>query len=100
MSDNHTILCDDDRVPFVVPKKIMVVAGHPDDELISCGGTLLKYRKLGSKIIVVVATRGKGGYAKESHKEAIENGTRLSALRGNRQRSCPRRTNKGKIAHQ
>jgi len=72
MSDNHSILCDDDQVPLVVPKNIMVIAGHPDDELISCGGTLLKYRELGSEIIVVVATKGKGGYAKESHKEAIE----------------------------
>lgn len=72
MSENQTIFCSDDKVPIVIPKKIMVIAGHPDDELISCGGTLLKYRELGSEIIVVVATKGKGGYAKESHKGSIE----------------------------
>ena len=72
MSENQTILCEDDQVPLVVPKKIMVIAGHPDDELVSCGGTLLKYSELGSEITVVVATKGKGGYAKESHKDSIE----------------------------
>jgi len=71
MSENHTIFCEDDKVPIVVPKKIMILAGHPDDELISCGGTLLKYRELGSEIIIIVATQGKGGYAKASHKEEI-----------------------------
>ncbi len=70
MSENQTILCDD-KLPLIIPKKIMVIAGHPDDELVSCGGTLLKYRELGSEIIIVVATQGKGGYAKESHKESI-----------------------------
>jgi LmbE family N-acetylglucosaminyl deacetylase len=72
MSENQTIFCDD-KLPIVIPKKIMVFAAHPDDELVSCGGTLLKYRKLGSEIIIIVATLGKGGYAKESHKEAIIN---------------------------
>ena len=70
MSENQTILCDD-KLPLIIPKKIMVIAGHPDDELVSCGGTLLKYRELGSEIIIVVATQGKGGYAKESHKDSI-----------------------------
>jgi LmbE family N-acetylglucosaminyl deacetylase len=72
MSENQTIFCDD-KLPIVIPKKIMVFAAHPDDELVSCGGTLLKYRKLGSEIIIIVATLGKGGYAKESHKETIVN---------------------------
>jgi len=70
MSENQSIFCDD-KLPIVIPKKIMVFAGHPDDELVSCGGTLLKYRDLGSEIIIIVATQGKGGYAKESHKKTI-----------------------------
>jgi len=59
------------EIPIVVPKRLMVFAGHPDDEIVSCGGTILKYQALGSEIIVVVATSGLGGYAKIAHKEDI-----------------------------
>jgi len=70
MQEKQIIFCRDD-IPIVVPEKIMVFAGHPDDELISCGGTILKYLELGSEVYVVVATTGLGGYAKEEHKETI-----------------------------
>ena len=72
MDKNNSIICEN-NIPIVVPKRIMVLAGHPDDEIISCGGTLLKYQSLGSKIIVVVATSGIGGYAKSNQKEGIIN---------------------------
>jgi len=49
----------------------MVFAGHPDDEIISCGGTILKYQELGSEIIIVIATSGLGGYAKKLDKHKI-----------------------------
>jgi N-acetylglucosamine malate deacetylase 1 len=64
------LMCDRD-VPIVVPKKILVIAPHPDDEIISCGGTIMKYQKLGSEIIIVVATPGIGGYAQPSQKESV-----------------------------
>ena len=64
-------LISDTGIPIVIPKRIIVFAGHPDDEIISCGGTLLKYQELGSKIIVVVSSSGLGGYAKESQKNEI-----------------------------
>ena len=72
MDKNNSIIYKN-NIPIVVPKRIMVLAGHPDDEIISCGGTLLKYQSLGSKIIVVVATSGIGGYAKTDQKEGIIN---------------------------
>ena len=31
-------------------KKILVIAAHPDDEVLGCGGTLAKYSKKGSKV--------------------------------------------------
>ncbi len=65
-----SIICDEE-IPIVVPKRIMVFAGHPDDELISCGGTILKYQELGSEIMVVIATPGLGGYAKNNQEEGI-----------------------------
>ncbi len=71
MSRNSYIICED-QIPIIVPKRIMIFAGHPDDEIISCGGTILKYQKLGAEIIIVIATKGLGGYAKEEEKEQIQ----------------------------
>ncbi len=56
---------------FVIPDSILVFAPHPDDELLSCGGLILKYSKLGTKIIVIGVTRGVGGYSKESYESDI-----------------------------
>ncbi len=70
MLENRYLICEEE-IPIIVPKRIMVFAGHPDDELVSCGGTILKYQKLGSEIIIVIATFGLGGYAKEKHKDNI-----------------------------
>lgn len=49
------------RIRVVVPKRILVFAPHPDDELLSCGGTILKYAEWGTETIVLVATPGLGG---------------------------------------
>ncbi|MBD3195216.1 MAG: hypothetical protein GF317_09185 [Candidatus Lokiarchaeota archaeon] len=72
MSNERYILCEDEDVPIVVPKHIMIFAPHPDDELISCGGTILKYQELGAEITIVIATSGLGGYAKGNQKSTIE----------------------------
>ncbi|MHA1283941.1 MAG: PIG-L deacetylase family protein [Promethearchaeota archaeon] len=72
MKNTNFIICND-NIPIVVPKRMMIIAGHPDDEIISCGGTILKYHELGSEITIVIATEGLGGYAKEEHKEIILN---------------------------
>ena len=68
MSENPYLICED-SIPVIVPKRIMVFAGHPDDELISCGGTILKYLNLGSEINIIIATTGSGGYTREQAKE-------------------------------
>ena len=39
-------------------KKIFVVAAHPDDEVLGCGGTLLKHKKNGDKIFVLFISDG------------------------------------------
>jgi LmbE family N-acetylglucosaminyl deacetylase len=64
------LLCDKD-VPILVPKKILIIAPHPDDEIISCGGTIKKYQELGSEIIIIVATPGIGGYAQDFQKATV-----------------------------
>ncbi len=38
--------------------RVVVVAPHPDDEIIGCGGTLLSHKKNGDKIFVLYLTNG------------------------------------------
>ena len=32
------------ELPVIIPDSILIFAPHPDDELLSCGGTILKYK--------------------------------------------------------
>jgi LmbE family N-acetylglucosaminyl deacetylase len=70
--DYFNVKCREYQVPIVVPETMMVFAPHPDDELLSAGGTILKYSALGCKVTVVVATKGLGGYAKPEYQGEIE----------------------------
>lgn len=38
--------------------RVLVIAPHPDDETLGCGGTLLKHRAQGDTILWLIATRG------------------------------------------
>ena len=42
--------------------KVLVVAVHPDDETLGCGGTLLKHKTTGDEIYWLIATTVKNGY--------------------------------------
>ena len=42
-------------------RRVLVLAPHPDDECIGCGGTVRKYVDLGSCVRVVVLTDGRDG---------------------------------------
>ena len=44
-----------------MPKKLLAVIAHPDDESFGIGGTLAKYAKEGVDIHVLCATRGENG---------------------------------------
>lgn len=37
-------------------KKVIVIAAHPDDEILGCGGTLLKYAAAGYELAWLIAT--------------------------------------------
>jgi len=39
-------------------KNILIVAPHPDDEVLGCGGIIAKYSGEGSRVFVLVVTRG------------------------------------------
>lgn len=50
--------------------KILAIAPHPDDEVLGCGGTLLKYSKEGDEIYLCVATKA---YAPDWPEEFLKN---------------------------
>jgi LmbE family N-acetylglucosaminyl deacetylase len=39
-------------------KKILIVAPHPDDEILGCGGIMKKFACVGDEVYVLVVTRG------------------------------------------
>lgn len=39
-------------------KKILVIAPHPDDEVLGCGGTMLQHINAGNEVYVCIVTRG------------------------------------------
>ena len=39
-------------------KKVMVIAVHPDDETLGCGGSILKHISHGDQVSVVFVTNG------------------------------------------
>ncbi|MDQ7822773.1 MAG: PIG-L deacetylase family protein [Candidatus Eremiobacteraeota bacterium] len=44
-------------------RKVLVVAVHPDDETLACGGTLLRHKSMGDEVywlIITEMTKGKG----------------------------------------
>ncbi len=40
-------------------KNVLVIAPHPDDEVLGCGGTIKKLSGQGAKVYVLIVTRGK-----------------------------------------
>ena len=42
--------------------KVLVIAVHPDDETLGCGGTLLKHKANGDDIYWLIVTTIKSGY--------------------------------------
>lgn len=59
------------------PRRLVVVAPHPDDEVLGAGGMLQCMRRLGVEIAVVAVTDGEG-----SHPDSTACGIDIASLRG------------------
>lgn len=44
---------------MVMNSNTLIIAPHPDDEILGCGGTIKKLSASGTRVVVLVATRGK-----------------------------------------
>jgi len=55
----------------VVPRTILVFAPHADDEVISCGGTILKYTQWKCEVVVIAVTSGPGSASSEEVPDRI-----------------------------
>ena len=53
-------------------ERIAVIAAHPDDDVLGCGGTISKYAKSGHEIKTLFFTNGVGSRFKNSNKKEIE----------------------------
>jgi len=49
-----------EKIEYNLPeaKKVLIIAPHPDDELIGCGGSILLYRERGTPVDLLFLTRG------------------------------------------
>ena len=50
--------------------KILVVAAHPDDEMLGCGGTLARFAKMGASVTILLL--GEGPFARSGTSEGRE----------------------------
>lgn len=62
----------------------MVVATHPDDETLGCGGTLLKHKAAGDKIfwLIVTSMKSGGGYSEKRIAEREREIARVARMFG------------------
>jgi LmbE family N-acetylglucosaminyl deacetylase len=59
-------------------KNVLVISPHPDDEIIGCGGTLIKMLQGGSRVSVVQLTDGSNSSALKDSPEYIRKTIRLT----------------------
>ena len=64
-------------------KRILVIAPHPDDEVLGCGGTIIKNIKQGNEVYLCIMADGdERYYGKEALKEKRKEALRVSEFLG------------------
>ena len=59
-------------------KRILVVAAHPDDEILGCGGTIARHADAGDQVQVLIAAEG--ATSRQEHRDRRQASEELSAL--------------------
>ena len=63
--------------------RMLVVAPHPDDEVLGVGGTIAKFAAAGGEVtILIVAAHMPPLYTEETHKKTVSEANRAHALVG------------------
>jgi N-acetylglucosamine malate deacetylase 1 len=55
----------------MVKRKILVIAAHPDDEVLGCGGTIAKHKKNGDHVSVLIMADGVNSREEKFQNESI-----------------------------
>lgn len=61
-----------------MPEQILVVAAHPDDEVLGCGGTIARHADVGDQVQVLIMAEGATSRQQQRDREQV--GDELSAL--------------------
>lgn len=57
---------------------VLVVAAHPDDEVLGCGGTIARHADAGDQVQVLIVAEG--ATSRQEHRDRVQAGEELSAL--------------------
>ena len=63
---------------FVEQKRVFVVAAHPDDEVLGCGGTIARHTDAGDHVQVLIVAEG--ATSRQEQRDRKKVGEELSAL--------------------
>ena len=61
--------------------KVLVVAAHPDDEILGCGGTIIKHCKNGDEVHILIMAEGLT--SRGMQRDVVNNAEALDALHAN-----------------
>lgn len=63
-----------------MPKKVLVIAAHPDDEILGCGGTVARHAEQGDEVFHLILGEGHTSRAKSRDRADRANVQRLAKL--------------------
>ena len=70
-----------------MPNRVLVLAAHPDDEILGCGGTVALHRRAGDDVTAVIACEGESlrygpdGVGQKEHTRAAMEKTLVNIAR-------------------